>query len=251
MTHHRTSSARARHLLLVLLAMVGASPAATGASANVSTCSTLKGTVLTDNAHIRIVSRPGSIPSTLGGGRRQTGKRYVGCAKPSGRPRTLGYNVWNDVESSGRTYARGKVAGTFVIVRETLEEGGAGTNVFTQTLVDLATGRRRVFWRFESPEGGCPEEHPERYYGPPKQLVLGTNGILAGVFVPQGSLPTVDDAAACYEPAGRALVIVSVPGRPLERVDEGPVEEIRATSLALKGRTVTWTHAGTKRSFTA
>lgn len=221
-----------------------------GASASASTCGRLRGKVLLDTKHIRIVSRPGSVPSPLGG-RPMTGRRYVGCAKPGGRPRTLGYNAQNATEGTTRTYARGKVAGTFVVVREIIDEGGAGTNTFTQTVVDLATGERRQFWRFESPEGGCPEEHPERYYGPPKQLVLGANGILAGVFVPQGDLPTVDNAAGCYVPSDRSLVIVSVPGHGLQRVDEGPIKDIRATSLALKGRTVTWMHAGVTRSFTA
>ena len=231
----RSTAVRGSALLIGALCFAGSlGLAGQAAAATGKTCANLQGTVITSTATVKIVSQPRNSSAFKG-------RVYLGCVRPSGRAFVIGRNGTSpgDGGTVTFTYARRALAGKYVVVSSSVDEGPGAFNTSTQRVFDLASGTARTFYTFTLAEGECTQEN--RTLGPPGRLVLGTNGILAGVFV--------SDDAKCFTSDDEKRIRVSVPGRPLATVDTARIRDIPSASLRLQGRVVSWTKAGQPMTF--
>jgi hypothetical protein len=138
-----------------------------------------------------------------------------------------------------------KTAGRFVLFSQFTQDTSGGVQRHTRVVIDLRSGSRRQVWLFHTAESTTCAEEGLTYFPRPKQFVLGTNGVVAGVYVPRPD----DDFRVCFTPSDATVVLASVPGQSkLRELDRGPVADIPSRSLRLTGRTVSWTRGAEQRS---
>ena len=208
-------------------------------------CQAVAGKSVVKTPSIRVVSR--RTPGRKGRGPTTT---YYGCDRSAGPVRRLGHTRGFDPSPSSPLEAKFgivKTAGRFVLYRQFKQDDPAGIQQDTRVVIDLRSGGRREVWRFHTAESTVCEEDGIAYFPRPKQFVLGSNGVVAGVYVPSPS----DEFRSCYTPSDATVVLASVPGQSrLIELDRGPVADIPSRSLKLTGRTVGWTHGTEQRSAT-
>lgn len=218
----------AAHVLGVVAATLTAAGLVPG-GAQAAGCAGLKGT--------RVLTTPSVKVASV---KIKDGVRFVGCARPNGPLRVLGTRT-RDIDDATTSVSVVKSAGTHLLVASGFDEGPAALSETRRYVVNLKTNRRRVLWRLPLAEGDCEDAPPDSANAPigrPKQFVLGTNGVVAGVFV----------GGFCTQPGTR--VVAFVPGKADRELDRGPNGTIAATSLRLKGRVVRWRRDGQGRKAT-
>jgi hypothetical protein len=217
----------------VLLAAAVAFSAAPAAQAAAPRCSRLAGHDLVKNPKLKVVYR--QVKSSA-----FRGRRYYGCAMPSGRIYGLGQKGTSYQDGEPSTYDGFKLdvnAGTTLVIYASLQEAsGAGEEQYAYRGWSLATGKHRVLWETLEAEGGdCVQPFK---LGDPTRFVVGANGIVAGVYT----------TSPCSEEDKVARVVAAVPGQPLSVVDTAPVKDIPKASLKLTGRKLSWSRAGAAMS---
>jgi hypothetical protein len=133
--------------------------------------------------------------------------------------------------SEVESYAIRQVAGPFVLLDSSY---GSQYGTDRSTVVsDLRTGRSYVVAAlcFRTGEGPCSDQQAEV-----SAAFVNAHGQSAAAIVPYGTGTTI---IAGFSSHGER-----------QDLDAGPSSEIPATSLALTGSTVTWTHSGTTRGAT-
>jgi hypothetical protein len=216
-----------------VLAAAVAFSAAPAAEAAAPRCSRLGGHDLVKNPKLKVVYRQVRTSAFRG-------RRYYGCAMPSGRIHRLGQKGTSYQDGDPSTYDGFKLdvdAGTTLVIYASLQEAsGAGQEQYAYRAWALATGRHRVLWETLEAEGGdCVQPFK---LGDPTRFVIGANGIVAGVYT----------TSPCSDEDKVARVVAAVPGRPLSVVDTAPVNDIPKASLKLTARTLSWTRAGATMS---
>jgi hypothetical protein len=169
------------------------------------------------------------------------GVDLIGCVFRKGRSRKLATTFNTDTSSESARITRH--AGTFVAIKET-----SGDQYHTSQdlrVVDVGSRRRyTAYLQVAAPGGGGFSPHDQgvelaRY-------LLNRRGQLAAAFETHpidqngytlpGSAPTKTDIAG-FSSRGKRRAL-----------DSGSPADVPAASLRLKGRTVSWTHAGQPRS---
>lgn len=226
------------------LALAALVPPPAGAA---TSCGAVAGTTVVSTPSLRIVAR--HTPATQA---RERVRTFHACHRSSGTVRRLGYSGGRD---TGRTssaplegrFAINRTAGRFVLFRQFTQDNEAGSQLDRRLVLDVRSGARREVWRFSYLESTLCDEEGGPGLPPPRRFALGPNGIVAGIHAARS-----DDALReCYSPSDAAVVVASVPGGSgLRELDRGPIGTIPFPSLALQGRTVSWTHSGEARSVT-
>jgi hypothetical protein len=231
-------------IALLALACAAATSSATASGAS-RACKAMAGKSVVKTPSIRVVSR--RTPGRNGGEPTTT---YYGCDRAAGPVHRLGHTRGFDPSPSSPLEAKFgivKTAGRFVLFSQFEQDSPGGIQQHTRIVIDLRSGSRREVWRFHTAESSTCADDRQAYFPRSKHFVLGTNGVVAGVYVPSQD----DEFRECYTPSDATVVLVSVPGPSrLRELDRGPVADIPSRSLKLTGRTVSWTHGAEQRSAT-
>lgn len=205
---------------LMGVSLVAVPQLATAAGHGASACQRLHGADLAPARTIKLVERRGAGWT-----------RLVGCALPRGRVRTLGSS---DGGSFGDFYAVRAVAGAFVLLDQ-----GYGSSDRTEertSVVNIRTGRSHRIASLVALTGGATAE-PSAHTTAPAAFINARGEAAAAVRVePTQAGSPVRIVIAGFSATGRRTTL-----------DEGSPDEIAVDSLRLRGRTVTWTHAGQPR----
>jgi hypothetical protein len=199
-----------------VLALASGPPAAPGSAAARSTCQRLAGHDLAPARSVKLVQR-----------RRGDATELVACALPRGRVRQVACG-----SSSGSLFSEQvrllQVAGAYAALTTSFgDQYASGDRTF---VVNLRTGKARTIASSQKDVGAPPQPGATR---------------AAAIIVTAGGR----GAAAVTEVAGDAIRILAfgARGAPVT-LDAGSPADVPATSLALTGATVAWTHAGAPRS---
>lgn len=159
---------------------------------------------------------------------RQRGRsRLLGCVRPKGRVYDAG-RTHRDGHHGFTLVTVGPSAGTFAVIYSNFGNKTRQTKQYT--VFNVGNGARYTFY-FNNDGIGARGKAMDPFE--PLSIVLTANGQLAGAF--GDSVTTV---IKVFDSAGATRVL-----------DTGPDSEIPASSVALRGTTLIWTHAG--RAMTA
>jgi hypothetical protein len=196
----------------------GVQPAVSIAKAK-SSCSRLRGKDLAPAGNVKLVRRRNQ----------DNGTDLLGCELPRGRVRTLASS--SRFDTTTETYTIAQVSGAIVLLASSYDSqyaSGRGTSVF-----DIRTGKQYPIASscYQLGVGQC----------------SGQNATAAAAMINARA-----QAAAAIVRAGTQITTIAVFSSRGKRqdLDFGPSIEVPASSLALKGSTVSWTHSGEPRSAT-
>jgi hypothetical protein len=217
--------ARRRLLTLGLLASIAVAAVMAPTASAATSCGQLKGRVVVDKSPIKIVKKPM---------RRDGFRGYVfrGCARPSGRVRTLGYAgetlLDGFIVAQSRTSFT-KARGTWLLRHQS---GRAGEFVESSgDVLDVATGKRHVYWvSTRKPTPFCRGTEPVA-------TKLDASGRFAAVYPAFG--PTnevVHTVEAWTTSAGH------------KGLDSALAADLPPASLRSEAGAVSWVNAGTPKS---
>lgn len=231
----------------LLVGGAGAIAAGPASAASPKTCNQLKGKSAVKSPTIRV----GYVTKKTAN---DNVRIFYGCVKPKGEVFELGRKgqVGNYDYEYGISF--GSTAGRYLIVRTSSNEGGpAGTTEHETFVHDLKSGAERSLGGYSALGTGEEDEFDGGYCSSrrPTRYVLSSAGVVAGLYrVPSrcesSTNPDVED-----DKSTNAAIEVSIPGRSKRTVlDIGYAKDLPQAGLGLRGRTVTWTKAGEKRSKT-
>jgi hypothetical protein len=199
-----------------VLALASGLPAAPAPAAVRSACQRLAGHDLAPARSVKLVQR-----------RRGDATELVACSLPHGRVRQVASG-----SSSGSLFSEQvrllQVAGAYAALTTTFgDQYASGDRTF---VVNLRTGKARTIASSQQDVGGSPQP--------------GATQAVATIVTAGGR-----GAAAVTEIAGGGVQILAFGphGAPVT-LDAGSPADVPATSLALTGATVAWTHAGAPRT---
>ncbi len=199
--------------VLALASGMSAAPAATVAQ---SACQRLAGHDLAPARSVKLVQR-----------RRGDTTELVACSLPRGRVRQVASG-----SSSGSLFSEQvrllQVAGAYAALTTTFSDQYVSGD--DTVVVNLRTGKARTIASSQQDVGAPPQPGATRAVA--IKVTAGGRG-----------------AAAVAEVAGGATRILAFGARGAPVIlDAGPPADVPATSLALTGATVAWTHAGAPRN---
>lgn len=202
-------------------------------------CNNLKGTQVRRTGSILVVKRKSH---TFDSGTEFVGQEFLGCALPSGTVTSLGISGTTYLYDNGHrvgTYGAenvtlGRSAGTYLLV-----ELNGGSNSFTYDTGDvynLVHGTTNSYYDYLDDQSGDPQaSSPDTA---PTATALSAEGVFAGLFGP--------DTNGAH---GGVRVIGVTPAGKQQVLDEAATSDaIPVSSLAVTGRTVTWTNNGAPKS---
>jgi hypothetical protein len=197
-------------------------------------CNTVTGKVLLKDDSIKVVSK--SVKD-----KRLSGRRILGCALPRGRVFAIGERGTprGDRYENSASYSLGAHAGTYIDVRRFYGDGAAQTQSVSYGVVDLYDGRRRVYYRGDSGEGGCMGGFGDSSQTTPpvEKLSIDSDGLFAVLY--RSDPATV----GCYPNDGQDLLLGYFDGghTVLDLAPAGAIDPASVEALALEFR---WNNAG-------
>jgi hypothetical protein len=202
----------------VLAAAGGADPA-TGSPQRASPCKRLEGRDVAPARNVKVVRRRND----------EGGTDLLGCVLPRGRVRVLASSI--DQETTVESYRIRRLAGAIVLLATSHDSQYA--TVRSTSVFNVRSGREYLVARTCSRLDGV--------------ACGGSQATAAAAFVNRRG----QAAAALLPPGTSTTTIVGFSSRGDEQtLDSGLSAEVPASSLRLRGTTVSWTHSGATRTAT-